>query len=222
MRFLDKYFAREKQLRRLEREAHRLWQAQGDAPIIPLERPYQRGWVKTYVLAERIEQRPDAELFCTLLRAVNRRVHARDRSFLDRAGRPITLRPHIIHVREWRKLAWPARYQRFFAFGTWRIEDEKFWHPPRRAWTCGYKFIHTWWLREDVQPHLMTHKRVDLPEVKSRLAEIEAGMARSDGWQRLGRLHGQRDWWRIHSSPRRELRATHQQLEQLGSPLYDT
>ncbi|MCX6951740.1 MAG: hypothetical protein NTV51_06190 [Verrucomicrobia bacterium] len=208
MRFLDKHFAREKQLRRLEREAQRLWQAQGAAPIIPLERPYQRGWVKTYVLEDRIERRPDAELFRALLREVNKRVYSRERSFVNRGGHPIVLRPQVIHVREWQKLAWPASHQRFFAFGTWRVEDVKFWLPPHRAWTCGYKLISMWWLREDIQPHLITHQRVDLPDVKSRLAEIEQHMRLTQGWRRLDRLHGRRQWRWDFTAPLEVLRST--------------
>jgi hypothetical protein len=60
MRFLDKYSAREKELRRLEREARRLRQAKADAPSVPLEHAFQRGWMKTYVLVDGIIRRPDA------------------------------------------------------------------------------------------------------------------------------------------------------------------
>jgi len=67
MRFLDKYARRDKHLLRLERELNRLNQAHRHAPIIPLERPYQRGWVKFYVLEDRVERRPDAVIFRTVL-----------------------------------------------------------------------------------------------------------------------------------------------------------
>lgn len=195
MRLVNKHFLREKLLRRLEREAQRLWHAQGAAPIVPLERPYQRGWVKTYVLEDRVERRPDAELFRTMLRTINQVAYSRERSFVARTGHAIALGPRIIGEREWRRLAWPASLQRYFKFGTWRIESAPPRASPALAWACGYKLVVTWWLREDVQPHLITHQRVDLPDVKSRLAEIEAFMTRTCGWFRLDRLHGRRQWW---------------------------
>lgn len=206
MRFLNKHAAREKRLRAFERECNRLHQAKGAAPVVPLEHPYQRGWVKTYVLESRIEGRPDAQIFRNMLRAINRVVWARERTFVSRRGQPLTLRPRVIHVREWEKLAWPASHQKFFAFGTWRVEDEGFWLPPLRAWTCGYKLAVDWWLREAVQPHLITHQRVDLPDVKSRLAEIDAHMTRTRGWDHLSRLHGH-GRWRCPRATLAELRA---------------
>jgi hypothetical protein len=206
MRYLNKHAAREKRLRAFERECNRLHQAKGDAPIIPLEHPYQRGWVKTYVLEDRVERRPDAQVFRNMLGAINHTVWARERTFVSRRGQPLVLRPRIIHVREWEKLAWPASHRRFFAFGTWRVEHERCWLPPYRAWTCGYKLVVDWWLREDVQPHLITHQRVDLPEVKSRLAEIDAYMTRTCGWDTLSRLHGQGRWRSPCATPA-ELRA---------------
>lgn len=101
-RFLCGYSAREKELRRLEREARRLRQAKADAPIVPLERAFQRGWVKTYVLVDGIVRRPDAQIFRTILAAVNRSVWARDRSFVHhRTRRPIVFNPRVIPFREW-------------------------------------------------------------------------------------------------------------------------
>ena len=128
VRFLDKYAGREKRLRALEREVNRLRHAQGNAPIIPLERPFQRGWVKFYVLEDRVSQRPDAAVFRAMLAEINRRVYARERSFIARDGHEVLLRPKIIPTREWLKLAWPMSHQRFFGYGHWRLDDQP-WTP---------------------------------------------------------------------------------------------
>lgn len=192
MRYLNKHLALEKKLRCLEREAQRLWQAQRDAPVVPLEHPYQRGWLKTYVLDEAVAHRPDVQIFRNVLAVVNHAVHSRNRAFLSRKGFPIVLHPRKIWVSEWRDLAWPASHQRFFAFGVWRIEEGEFHRTVARSWLCGYKIVQTWWLREDIQPFLITHQRVELPAVRTRLAEIESFMTRTNGWGRLSRLHGRR------------------------------
>lgn len=216
MRFLDKYLAREKDLRRLAREAERLWQARRDAPIIPLERPYQSGWIKTYVLDDRIERRPDAQLFRNILHVINTSVYSRARSFMTRGG-PIVLRPRLIGVRDWEKLAWPASHQRFFKFGTWRIEDLTYrLDTTRYKWTCGFKLVRDEWLQEDVQPYLITHQRVVIPEVESRLAAIDAHMAQTHGWDQLHRLRGRRvSYWRRYGSRPAEDRATLDRTDQL-------
>lgn len=221
MRYLDKYSGRDKHLLALERELNRLHRAQVHAPIIPLERPYQRGWVKFYVLENRIAQRPDVAIFRAMLAQVNRRVLSRERSFINRSGHEILLRPRIIPTREWLKLAWPASRQRFFGYGCWRLDDQP-WTPIKwRRHITGFKLVHLWWLREDVQPHLMTHQRVELPQVRSRIAEIEAYLEATCGRFRLDRLHGRSRWWRRFSFSAHELRTEASMNDQLCSQASD-
>src|ERR1051326_359346 len=198
MRFLDKHSARDKQLRALEREMDRLRHAQNHAPIVPLEHPYQRGWVKFYVLDDEVAKLEDTSMFRAMLPHINKLVYAHDRSFVSRRGNhPIVLRPRVIPTREWIKLAWPLRYHRFFRYGSWRCDDRP-WMPIRwREHIHGFKLTATWWLREEVRPNLITHQRVELPEVRSRLAEIETYMEITEGWNRLHWLRGRRQsWWR--------------------------
>jgi len=196
MRFLDKYFSEDKRLLRLDRERRRLWQAQREAPVIPLERPYQRGWTKSYILTAAVRRRPDVAVFAAILRAVNQRVYARTRAFVDRRGKPIVLRPRIIEAREWLRLRWPASHQRYFSYGCWRF-DSRPWHPSyQRSCISGFKLFHDWWLTEDTQPNLITHQRVALPKVEARLAEIEAYLRNTCGSYRLNNLQGRRARWR--------------------------
>jgi hypothetical protein len=227
MRFPDKHAARDKHLLSHEREADRLRQAQWHAPIVPLAHPYRRGWVKTYVLREDVGRRPDAEVFSAVLKLVNRRVHARTRAFIRSNGEPILLEPHVIHVARWRALALPLKQQRLFALGHWPVrdqsgslvEDRPHWRSFRwsqhQCHVFGYKLQSMWWLVEDIQPHLITHQRVELPEVRRRLAEIDAFMAATCGWERLGRLHGRSRWWsRLNNHPA-EVRSAFAFAEQL-------
>ena len=216
MRFLDKHSARDKRLLALERELHRLWQAQRRAPVIPLERPYQRGWLKFYVLEDRIDRRPDAAMFHAMLAQVNRCVYARERSFINRAGHEILLRPRVIPMHEWLKLAWPMSHQRFFGFGHWRIDDQPWTSIKWRRHITGFKLFHAWWLREEVQPHLITHQRVELPAVRSRIAEIDASLASTCGRERLRRLHGRSDRWHRSTFSAHELRTQVSTSEQFS------
>jgi len=54
----------------------------------------------------------------------------------------------------------------------------------------------TSWLREEIQPHLITHQRVDLPKSVLRLAESILTWSSTQGRYRLNRLHGRSQWWR--------------------------
>jgi hypothetical protein len=200
MRFLDKHTDRDKLLLRLERELHRLWQARAQAPIIPLEHPYRRGWFKTFVLREDACHHPETPVFRIVLEVINSRVYSHNRDFVQRSGDPIALRPLIIETKKWAKLPWTFRHQRLFGFGQWPVEDNFPWSQRyRRNWIRGFKLIRDWWLEETVLPHMITHQRVELPEVRRRVAEIEAYLNARLGWQRLSRLHGRRAHW--HGGP---------------------
>ena len=163
--------------------------------------------MKTFVLDARVHRRRDVDIFRQMLRAVNNRVVSPNREFRSRRGFPILLSPRRIGISAWEKLAWPASHQRFFRLGHWRIEDEEFRRPMQRLWRRGYKLVDDWWLQEIIQPVMVTHQRVDLPDVKSRLAEIEAHMLNTCGWKKLRRLYGRSEWWRDLSSSAPELRA---------------
>jgi hypothetical protein len=202
MPFPDKYTVRDKHLLRLERELTRLRHAHWHAPIVPLEHPYQRGWVKSFVVREDAFRHPEAAVFKEILKAVNQEVLSRNQAFIDRNGAPIPLFPRVIPPRDWRKLAWPIKCQRWFAFGRWLKEEVYPWSRKRfRHYVIGFKLIRPWWLEENVQPNMITHQRVDLPEVRSRIAEIEINMEVHLGWKQLGRLHGRRQHWYSEPEP---------------------
>ena len=200
MRSQEKHAKRDKLFLSLERELSRLQQAQWSAPIIPLEHPYQRGWVKTFALDRGVLRHPDVAAFATVLAKVNQQILARSPRFTNRRGVPLVLQPRIIPPREWARLAWPVSHRRLFVYGNWRVEHCHAWSSEsRHDYVPGFNLFSTWWLEEIVQPNIITHRRVDLPEVRSRIAEIEAYLEVHLGWQRLRRLHGRR--WRWNGGP---------------------
>lgn len=201
MRFLDKHTARDKELLRLEREYNQLHRALNDAPVVPLAEPYQRGWSKTYVLREDIRRRNDVAVFRTVLAALNQRIWSRERDFILPDGQTYRLRPRIILPLEWKRLPWPASHRRLFAYGPWEEEFLPRRSFRRRRLVVGFSILNPWWMEEDVQPWMITHQRGELPEVRRRMTEIETRMEHTRGWERLGRLHGRKNWWWRFDAP---------------------
>ncbi|HWA25298.1 MAG TPA: hypothetical protein VG734_06540 [Lacunisphaera sp.] len=191
MIFADKKSARDKRLLRLERELNRLYRARWHAPIIPLEHPYQRGWVKTYRLRADALHHPDAKVFQAVFPVVNHRVISRRRDFLAKDGRVVGLGPRIIPVHEWARRPWPFTHQRLFAYGDWPWDMADSWGV-RQGHIRGFRLMRTWWLEEFVGPLMITHQRVDLPDVRTRIAEIESHLRHTCGHERLRNLHGRR------------------------------
>jgi hypothetical protein len=201
MHFSNKHTLRDKQLLRLERELIRLCKARWNAPIVPLERPYQRGWVKTFKLRDDALHHPEVKVFQAVLLIVNQKVISRHRDFTNKTGGRQLLRPRIIPVHEWSRRPWPFSHQRLFAYGQWELEDIYPWTAIRqRDCVRGFRLVRTWWLEEIVRPLMITHQKVDLPKVRSRIAEIEAHFTARLGRERLSHLHGRRSSWRGRST----------------------
>ena len=179
-------FRRDKELLRLEREYSRLSRARWNAPLVPLEHPFASGWIKSFVLREDILRRKDATIFRRILYAVNDRVYSRNRQFVRKDGRSIVLRPKILTVKVWRGLGWPESYKKHFQFGCWTEgRRSRFVRP-----ITGYKLAEPWMLVEKIEPYIVTKVQADFPEIRRRLAEIEAQFSRTQAWPRLARLHG--------------------------------
>lgn len=207
MIFAKKQDRRDKHLLRLEREYQRLWRVSADAPLIPLETPYQRGWVRSFTLREDILRRRDASTFRRILQAINHRVYCRSRSFTDRHGNRVGLRPKIILAREWPKLQWPENHKRHFFFGYWK-ERTLYGNRPYERYVFGYKLACDYILQEQIEPFMVTHVRTELPAVRKRIAEIEKYYSDHLGRERLDRLHGRHHrYWRCMCWNAQELRS---------------
>lgn len=208
MRFPNKHTARDKHLLRLERELRRLSQATRDAPIIPLEHPYQRGWIKTYRIRADAYHHPDIAVFQAVFAVVNQAIKSRHYDFTHKNGGFHRLYPRIIPPGEWIKRPWPISHQRLFAYGHWELEEIFPWRGKhQRHWIKGFRLLRTWWLEEIVLPLMITHQQVELPEVRSRMAEIEAYFTTHRGRERLSRLHGRSAQWRDSDPPIGDLRS---------------
>ena len=217
MSLFSKYATRDKYLLRLERELNRLHHARWRAPIIPLEHPYQRGWVKTFKMREDALHHPEVAVFQAVLRVVNQRVTSRHRDFIHKDGCQHLLYPRIIPVCEWGRRPWPFSHQRLFAYGQWELEDIYPWTARRyRKSIRGFRLMRTWWLEEIIEPLMITHQRVDLPEVRSRIAEIENYLTMNLGRERLNKLHGRRSRWRENTASANERRALSAMSDQIA------
>ena len=73
----------DRELRKMAEESRRLGHARFTADLVPLEKPYQRGWVRFFKLTDRAARRPDAELLEELLTYVNNVQYCRKRLFLE-------------------------------------------------------------------------------------------------------------------------------------------
>lgn len=53
----------EKQIRKKYKRSNELWEIKRDIPWIPLEKPYQRGFVRFFAVTEEVMRTKDADFF---------------------------------------------------------------------------------------------------------------------------------------------------------------
>lgn len=198
---IDRKAAAEKQLRGMERERRVLRQIQWDFPLVPLEQPYPRGWERWFEWTPEALRRDDAARLPKLLEVLQNREVSRwqdFRRYVWKLRKEIPI-PHEIpqwSLWSYTKLKLPNELWGYF---------ETYPHGPLSQpghleylreirWGGPITFRHPHWLVSRLGPHWITHRRVAMPEVESRIAEIEAWMDRTRGWQKLSRLHGKRQW----------------------------
>ena len=185
----------------LMEERGRLLRAKWNAPYVELEEPFQRGWVRFFVLNAKAKHKKDAKSLEELLGYFNSKQHSRRRDFRVRQGRskkwiPMEQKLPRLHVHEILRRNIPERLFRYLLnFKFEPLRDRNNAEKLRRAgypWKFG---IYDPSLFELViEPYLVTHQKIVMPEVESRLSEIERTLDRSAGWQRYARLKGHRRW----------------------------
>ncbi len=201
----DPKFAAEKRLRALEREENHLRRLDREAPIIPLDEPYHRGWERWFEWSEAALRRDDAHRFIEILPVIQRIDWSKSPEF-DRwswlSGRRVHWphEPRRFSLRSFRALKLPEERWGYFethrhhSLGTPGYLN----HLQRIGWGGGIHFRFPEYLDSKIGPHLITHRKVNLPEVTSRLAEIDQIMENCLGRRKLCRLAGRgcRRWRR--------------------------
>lgn len=191
----------DKALLRIMKERSRLLRAKWNAPLVELEEPFQRGWVRFFVLSTRAKHRRDSKKLETLLKFLNYKQFSRRLDFCVRQGKSkkwIPMRQSLprFHVHEILRRGIPDDLLRYLTnFRYESLGDRKNAEKLRRLgypWKFGVGDSTLFELV--IEPHWITHQRVVMPEVETRLSEIEAHLYATCGWERYRRLKGHRNW----------------------------
>jgi hypothetical protein len=210
MHNLDKHSLRDKGLLALERERNRLYKAKWNAPLIPVEKPYQAGWERKFILRDDAARRAEAPIWKQILAKFNLPIFSRDKRFLDHEGHEIVQQFKVLPKKQVEAFpGWTAQHFKWLNFGH---HAPVYFHFHRGKITVTFKdaiegyypVITGYYLVLDIQPYIVTHMRVHMPEVEQRLAYIEKKLDGGGGIYRLNKLHGQRSHWRDPRQKRNE------------------
>jgi intergrase/recombinase len=98
----------EKLVRTKYKHHGQLWKMKRNIPLVPLEKPYQKGFVRFFVVRDNVKRSKDGRFFEDLLKKINTEMYSPTRKFLKkkrRRGRKIYVpreqRVANIYPHEW-------------------------------------------------------------------------------------------------------------------------
>lgn len=164
--------------------------------IIKLDQPIQRGWRRTYVLAEHAKRRRDHETLEAILKVIGTTVVHPSRNFQFRRGRKKklveieqSLQPISAHP--WPAHPWPARlpegwliYFRYELLLERNRHSQPYW-VFRQPSLYELKVERNW---------LWYFREVD-PAIETRLSELDRWLTARQGWRRYHSLKGTSLYW---------------------------
>ncbi|WP_312512989.1 hypothetical protein [Chryseobacterium culicis] len=164
----------EKQIRTKYKRSEELWDIRRNIPWIPLDQPYQRGFVRFFVVREDVMRSKDGDFFEGILKKINTYMYSESRRFLKKKrkfGRRIYVareqKLKQISSYSWNdpKLGLTPRERQYF------LKQEEY-CPARKMYVPYYEFTESWRFTLRTRPNMITHyKPVDF-ELEKEYAEL--------------------------------------------------
>ncbi|SHG82506.1 hypothetical protein SAMN02787100_4762 [Chryseobacterium sp. OV279] len=166
----------EKQIRKKYKRSKELWYLRRNIPWIPLEKPYQRGFIRFFVLNDDVKRSEDADFYEGILKKIATYMYSESRLFLKKRrkfGRRIYVekpqRLNTVSSYAWTdpKFGLSPRERPYF------LKKEEY-NPFRKRNETYYEFTEPWRFTLRIKPNMITHyKPVDL-DLEREYAEIKA------------------------------------------------
>ncbi|MBE4951111.1 hypothetical protein [Chryseobacterium culicis] len=164
----------EKQIRTKYKRSEELWDIRRNIPWIPLDKPYQRGFVRFFVVREDVMRSKDGDFFEGILKKINTYMYSESRRFLKKKrkfGRRVYVareqKLKQISTYSWNdpKLGLTPRERQYF------LKQEEY-CPARKMYVPYYEFTESWRFTLRTRPNMITHyKPVDF-ELEKEYAEL--------------------------------------------------
>ncbi|HBV13728.1 hypothetical protein [Chryseobacterium carnipullorum] len=166
----------EKQIRKKYKRSKELWHLRRNIRWIPLENPYQRGFVRFFVVNDEVKRSEDEDLFEGILKKINTYMYSESRLFLKKRkkfGRRIYVEKaqklNLISFYAWTdpKFGLTPRERQYF------LRKEEY-NPFRKRNETYYEFIEPWRFTLRIKPNMITHYKPVDAELEKEYAEIES------------------------------------------------
>lgn len=166
----------EKQIRKKYKRSDELWEIRRNMPMIPLDEPYQLGFVRFFVVRDDVMRSKDGAFFEGILKKINTYMYSGSRQFLKKKRKS----GRRIYVEREQKLNRISSYSWISPkFGLTPREKQYFlkkeeYCPFRKSNQIYYEFIEPWRFTLRVRPHMITHYKPIDAQLEKECAELES------------------------------------------------
>jgi len=152
----------EKQLRALHRLDMKLWREKQKLPLVPLQAPYQKGWVRTFRLRDDVARSSKAEFYQALLEKINTRDFCNDKSFMRKKGgkRKKGSEPREQWLQTFTEEEWTNEKFKLTEQEKQHFFLKEYSNPFNRSVQKRYTFIEPWRYVLKVRPYIITHAKL--------------------------------------------------------------
>lgn len=165
----------EKQLIQLSKTENKLWKERKNLPYVPLEKPYQKGWERSFFLREDVSRLSNADFYKSLLDKINTFQHSPDKTFKKRKRKyrkyVYQEKPHLL--REFSEREWACSKLKLSENEKTLFEKQEVWCIFQKGLKISYVFKESWRFVLKVKPYIITHTKMVDEILEQELAEIE-------------------------------------------------
>jgi hypothetical protein len=165
----------EKQLTQLFKTENKLWKERNNLPFVPLEKPYQKGWERSFFLREDVARLSNAAFYKSLLDKINTYQYSQDKSFKKRKRK---YRKYVFHekphlLEEFSECEWASSKLKLSEKEKTLFEKQEVWCIFKKAFKVSYVFKESWRFVLKIKPNIITHKKMIDEVLEQELAEID-------------------------------------------------
>ncbi|MEP6929023.1 MAG: hypothetical protein ABI850_03390 [Flavobacterium sp.] len=165
----------EKYLVQLSKRKHEIYLAIRNLPLIELETPYQKGWVRFFVVRKDVLRSEEAMFYVNILEKINSFQFSNQKTFTNRKKRfgkktdnPKEQFVNKISISEWNNNTFELTDKEKSCFAL--IEK---WSDRCRCFKTYYQFTESWRFVFKIEPNIITHKKAVDAVLESELRLID-------------------------------------------------
>ena len=165
----------EKQLRAFDKLQDKLYYEKRNLPLIPLETPYQKGWVRTFRLRDDIARSSQAEFYQALLEKINTKDYCNEKSFQrkKRGKRKKGYEPKEQWLKTFTEAEWSSAKLKITESEKQHFFLKEYQNPYNRCIDKRYTFVEPWRYVFQIKANMITHAKMVDEVLEQQIQQLD-------------------------------------------------